>query len=882
MGMLGAGGDRTGPSWKTALRGKVSRAYLAVGAMTVCPRLDTELLRVADRQVARNRLMFGLAAATYTWFVSAIGDLDSPAPVIINAAYLLLASAVLSVTKFSAKRLDRLRKVMLFVDVLAISACFIVVGAIAAPLLFLYSWLTIGYGFRYGIYYLRLAAITSLGGIAISLLYTDFWRTQPFIAAGILMLAVIIPPYLEFLMRRAIRANEIARSANHSKALMLAGLGHALRVPLSSILTAAQAMSGGALDPVQGQTLSTIQAAAGSVMRELDDFLDVSRLDAGRMPKEVTSFSVKGLVTEALAIAAAQAAPKGIAVSWYISPEVPERIWSERRYLLKSLTNIVENAVKFTSVGSVLITVYMERHSTGGQRLQIEVLDTGLGIRSEARERIFESFSQASPDILHIFGGAGLGLSVARRMIELLGGKIGVDSIEGRGSNFWFGLPVVAARAREESFYTLAGTTVAILTSDMTGLVSFAGRLERLGATTFLSERIDWWDAVSTDKLDQANRIIVMVDGRNANLSELGHILQKGQFLDRVPMIALTVQSEMPDPSIRRRFVTAISPNASDEHLFSSLHLVGAFAQERKMRSREVRQSGGHSAPPPVSNRSRILVADTNRTSVLILSKVLEQGGYRCLTVGTGENALDAAERELFDMIFVDVDKPAVDGLEAVKMLRFQELGLHQNIIIGLTSREDSESFAKYKELGCDDVVLQPIDTKKVLDLVARFMSQRSQVASINEKASNTVQSISSHPRFRVSLGPPITDDTFPYLAAIGGSPLIGEVLSLFISDAEHTLAKLADAMEKDDVNSFRNGVISLGESSAVIGADMLAEMCKTANVLGKDKLALGERALLATLRGEVARVVEGIKSHLPASVDPPSPAPDDVKPGKP
>ena len=879
MRMLGVREDQTGLTWKKALRVRVSRAYLAAGAMTVCPRLDAERLRVADRQIARNRLMFGLAGTAYIWFIFTIGDLDSPVPAIINVVYLLLATSTIFVTRLSPKRLDAFRKVMLFVDVSTLSACFITVGAIAAPILFLYSWLTIGYGFRYGIYYLRLAAITSMGGIIASLLYTNFWHTQPFIAAGILMLAVVIPPYLEFLMRRAIRANEIARSANHSKALMLAGLGHALRVPLNSILTAAQAMSGGVLDPAQGQTLSAIQIAAGSVMRELDDLLDVSRLDAGRMPKEVTNFSVKGLATEALAIAAVQAAPKGIAVSWYIGPEVPERIWSERRYLLKSLTNIVENAVKFTAVGSVLITACMKQDSTGGRWLQVEVLDTGLGIRSEARERIFESFSQANPDILHIFGGAGLGLSVARRMIESLGGEIGVDSIERRGSSFWFELPVMAARARKESFHSLAGTTVAILTSDTTGLVSFAGRLEKLGATTFLSERIDWWDAVSTDKLDQTNRVVVMVDGRNTNLSELGHVLQDGQFLGRVPMIALTMQSGMPDPSIRRRFVTAISPNASDEHLLSALYLVEAFAQERRMKSREVRQSDGHSASPLASNR--ILVADTNRTGNLILSKVLEQGGYRCSIVESGENALDAAERELFDVIFVNVDKPAVDGLEAVKMLRFQELGMHRNIIIGLTSREDSEAMALYKEIGCDDVVLQPIDAKKVLDLVARLKSQRPQIAPVSEQASNTVQLISSHPRFRVSLGPPIADHTFPYLAAIGGVSLISEVVCLFISDAEHTLAKLADALEQDDVNGFRNGVMSLSESSAVIGADKLTEMCKTAGVLGKDKLALGERALLASLRSEVVRVVEEIKSHLPASADPPSSAPDDVKPGK-
>ena len=874
--------DWTGPTWGKAMRTRVSRAYVSVQKAVACHGVDAEAFKAGDKQIARNRLLFGLVAALYIWFVYVTGELDSPVFAVLDATYLLAATLMFCATKLSPNRLDASRKIMLIVDVVALSGAFIVAGPVAAPILFLYFWLIIGYGFRYGVFYLRIAAIASLAGILAALLFTKFWQTQPFVTAGILMLAVVVPCYLELLMRRAIRANEIAKAANDSKALMLAGLGNALRLPLDSILTAAQAISEGILDPMQRQSLDAIHAAAGSLTRELDGLLDVSRLEAGRMPKEVTSFSVRGLIEEAVAIGRAKAASKGIRMSWHITSDVPARIWSERRYLLKSLTNIIDNAVKFTSVGSVLVTVHIKRHSRVGQQMHIEVLDTGLGIRLDARDRIFESFSQASPEILHIYGGAGIGLSVARRMIEALGGRIGVDGVEGRGSSFWFEMPVTAAGVRKESLDSLSGTTVVILTTNMDGLLPFTARLEDMGAAILVSERMDWWNADSNDATDIAERIVVIVDGRTTSLPELGAVLQQGQLFNGVPMIALTLGSGLPEPSIRRRFVTSISPDASEEQLMSSLHLVGAFGQERRMKKREVRHNSSYPGSSSARARARILVAESNRTSVLILSKILEKGGYDFLAVDNGESALDATDQEAFDVVFIEVDKPAVDGLETVKMLRFQEIGLHRNIIIGLTGSEDSGFIARCKEVGCDDVIMQPVDAKKVLDIVARSISQRPESRTGAEQRAEVVRPISSHPRFRVSLGPAIDDYSFPYLNSIGGVQFVGELLGLFASDAELTLAKLFEAVERDDIKSACTALISLGESAAVIGAPRLVEMCKTASIFTKDRMTLAERALVASLRSEVARVVDSINNHMASGLDLPSSPVDGTKPGKP
>ena len=208
-----------------AVRARADRVCRSVGAIATCPQPDAGALKAGDQQVARNRLLLGLATALYLWFVTAIGDLANPVPAVLNALYLLVATSAFCLTRLSPKQFDILRKVMLIFDVAAISGAFIAAGPTMAPILFLYFWLVIGYGFRYGVYYLRLAAIASLAGILVALVFASFWDTQPFVAAGILMLAVVVPCYLELLMRRAIRANEIAKGREQQQGTDACKLG---------------------------------------------------------------------------------------------------------------------------------------------------------------------------------------------------------------------------------------------------------------------------------------------------------------------------------------------------------------------------------------------------------------------------------------------------------------------------------------------------------------------------------------------------------------------------------------------------------------------------------------------------------------------------------
>lgn len=252
------------------------------------------------------------------------------------------------------------------------------------------------------------------------------------------------------------------------------------------------------------------------------------------------------------------------------------------------------------------------------------------------------------------------------------------------------------------------------------------------------------------------------------------------------------------------------------------------------------------------------------------------------MAVGSGDGALDAAEREPFDIVFMDVDKSSVDGLWAVKMLRYQELGRRHTTVVGVTSHEETSVAERCREAGCDAVLLQPFDARKVLALVTESLPVPSDFPFPFPGEDDPIRSIAAHPRFRTGLGPPIADNTFPYLLSIGGLPFVNEVTQLFIADSAMTLGKLSEALESNEYDAFRNGVVSLGESAAILGASRLAELCRTAALADKDRLTLSDRALAASLRSEVARVVAAIGEHA-ARVDmttqPPS---DDVMPGEP
>ena len=821
-------------------------------------------LRSKDKEIARNRLLLGGATIVYAWIMLALGDIRTAAPVEISLVYLTISIVAFATTQYSWYVSVR-RHLLLGIDISVVSAGFIVAGPLAAPLLFLYTWITLGYGFRYGIYYLRLAALGSLCGLLVALLWTNYWQTQPFVSSGWLMLAIVIPPYFELLLRRTISASQAAEDATHSKVLMLAGLGQSMRAPVNAILVASKALNKGGLDLQQREALDAISTAAYSVIKELDDFLDVSRIDAGRMRTEITKFGLKQALEEVIRVEGARASTKGVALSWFINPDVPLHVWSERRCLIRAVSNIVENAVKFTSAGSVLITVRLHKALRGNPSLCFEILDTGIGIKQEARQKIFESFTQATPEMLHLFGGSGLGLAVARRMVNLLGGEIKVNSVEGKGSMFWFNLPIAISETPVSLERKLVGNAVIILSPQTEALLPFAARIERFGAKTHLSNHAGQWSTMIGDGLDDIEHIVVIVDGRYADASEIAHSLRRGGLLSKVPFVLLDAGMKISNSTVRRQFLTAINVASSDRELVAALYLAGATGEKAMTRSDNEATHGSVSSPQASRQAMHVLIADNNRTSLAVISKVLEVAGHTYKAVDDSDRALDAFEHEAFDLVFIEVDHPTMDGLEATKMIRFMQVGRRYTPIYGITSREGVEMVTRWKDAGLDGTLAQPVDPRELLKIVDQFLSNKAADAT-TEVNGRSVEKISSHPRFREGSGPPIKDVSFLYLSSIGGPSFVSEVIQIFLRDAERILEQLIATLHAGDVAGFQTHLSSLKDSAAIIGAGRLVELCRSGCDMDQIKVEIQGRSFLIKLQREVDRVIVELERYSPAA----------------
>ncbi|MEO6076682.1 MAG: ATP-binding protein [Dokdonella sp.] len=395
-----------------------------------------------EHEQAIVRLIIAVLILSY-FFVLRLGDGGADAmlqwPLMILLCESIIGLGLVIGIAINPRSSKPRRLVGMLADYLTLGGLMSFGGASLAPLYVIYMWVTVGNGLRYGHRYLHASVAMAAASFLVVIQLTPYWIENRSLAWGLLLGLVAIPAYLTSLLKALTSARDEARRANTAKSHFLATMSHEFRTPLNGIVSASALLASTPLSVEQRENFDILQASAHSLLALVEDVLDISKIEAGKLQKVDSDFSLAGLMHNVELVLMPAAKKKELAFNIQIDEDVPAYLHGDQNHLRQVVMNLVSNAIKFTDHGSVLVTVRkLDTAVKGNVNLSFSVRDSGIGIAQAAQSRIFDAFEQADQGRSRRYGGTGLGTTIAKSLVELMGGSIAMESTEGVGSHFWF------------------------------------------------------------------------------------------------------------------------------------------------------------------------------------------------------------------------------------------------------------------------------------------------------------------------------------------------------------------------------------------------------------------------------------------------------------
>ncbi len=630
------------------------------------------------------------------------------------------------------------------------------------------------------------------------------------------------------LYRQMEEARAAAENASLAKGMFLANMSHEIRTPLNGVIGMNGLLLETELSPRQRHFAGIVNSSAESLLRLLNDLLDLSKVEAGMLELERIDFDVRTVVEQAVGIHTAKAIGKKITLAGIVAPGVPAMVQGDPARLEQVLVNLVGNAVKFTEAGEVTVRVDLASENA----LRFEVRDTGIGISEAGQRRLFTAFMQEDGSTTRRFGGTGLGLAISRKIVEQTGGEIGVRSEPGVGSTFTFSLPVgMASRpgAIPPDIFS-AGLRALVCDEKRTVSESLAAMLESWGGSARIADSAE--AMLEPPPPGEKPYDVVLLDPRQL-LIPVPTFVARARSLPALADAHFILIRSLEDKETHGDFPELRKPVGHSQLLDL---LVECFQLEAFVPKYE-----GSAAEPAPTGGLCILAVEDNPVNLTVLTHLLQKGGHRIVTARDGEEAVRLAAQHEFDLILMDCEMPRMNGYEAASAIR---AGGSRVPLVALTAHAMEGDRERCLAAGMDDCLSKPIRSAEIEHLLAQFGAAP---ASGLERA--VVEELRQ-----------IRDP--------GGSSVFDRLVDLFQQNSPELLAKARRALEISDHDGLRRAAHTLKGSGATFGARRLAHFCQQIEELagsGQDLAKAG--ALLALVGLEYESVLTELNEETHCTV---------------